>query len=212
MYCPACGKENLEDSRFCGSCGVSLIVSTDNVIGTAASELPKVSFLKAVELGFKNYFKFSGRATRAEYWWWILFTVLAGIGLAVVDTFTGTMGMFGDSGLLGFLFELATMVPSFALGVRRLHDINRTGWWFLLLLGFFPIAAIGGGILLVSFFLLDNLLILTVIGFAMLIGFGMLGIIGILVLIMWGIKKGDEGLNKYGPDPRQATPEGPYKP
>ena len=61
-----------------------------------------------------------------------MFIVLAGIVLAVVDTLTGTMGMFGDSGLLGFLFELATLVPSFALGARRLHDINRTGWWLLL--------------------------------------------------------------------------------
>ena len=161
MDCPTCGKDNPEDARFCGICGVSLIVSTASGIGTAASELPKVSFPQAVKLGFKNYFKFSGRATRAEYWWWLLFIVLAGIVLAVVDTLTGTMGMFGDSGLLGFLFELATLAPSFALGARRLHDINRTGWWLLLPLGFFPMAAIGGGILLVSFFLLDNFLILS---------------------------------------------------
>ena len=132
MNCPTCGKDNPEDARFCGICGVSLIVSTASGIGAAASELPKVSFPQAVKLGFKNYFKFSGRATRAEYWWWSLFIVLAGIVLAVVDTLTGTMGMFGDSGLLGFLFELATLIPSFALGARRLHDINRTGWWLLL--------------------------------------------------------------------------------
>ena len=132
MNCPTCGKDNPEDARFCGICGVSLIVSTASGIGAAAFELPKVRFPQAVKLGFKNYFKFSGRATRAEYWWWLLFIVLAGIVLAVVDTLTGTMGMFGDSGLLGFLFELATLVPSFALGARRLHDINRTGWWLLL--------------------------------------------------------------------------------
>jgi len=122
------------------------------------------------------------------------------------------MGMFGDSGLLGFLFELATLVPSFALGARRLHDINRTGWWLLWFLGSFPMAAIGGGILLVSFFLLDNFLILTVLGFAMAIGFGILGISGVIVLIVWAIKQGDEGLNKYGPDPRQPTSQQPYKP
>ena len=207
MYCPACGKDTLENSRFCGSCGVSLIVSTASGIGTAASELPKVSFPQAVKLGFKNYFNFSGRATRAEYWWWVLFIVLIGIGLGFIDALTGSMGDSGQ-GLLSFLFKLATTIPSFALGVRRLHDINRTGWW-LLVWGFFPMAAIGGGILLVSFLLLDNLLILTVIGFAKLIGFGILGIIGVIVLIVWAIKKGDEGLNKYGPDPRQATSNGP---
>jgi len=203
MYCPACGKDNLEDSRFCGICGVPLIASTASGIGTAASELPKVSFPQAVKLGFKNYFKFSGRATRAEYWWWLLFTVLIGIGLDVIDTLTGTMGDAGQ-GLLGFLFKLATIAPSVALGVRRLHDINRTGWW-LLVWGFFPMAAIGGGILLVSFFVLDNLLMLTVIGFATLIGFGILGIIGVIITIVWAIKKGDYGLNKYGLDPRQPA-------
>ena len=203
MYCPACGKDNLKDSRFCGICGVPLIAATASGIGTAASELPKVSFPQAVKLGFKNYFKFSGRATRAEYWWWLLFTVLIGIGLDVIDTLTGTMGDAGQ-GLLGFLFKLATIVPSVALGVRRLHDINRTGWW-LLVWGFFPMAAIGGGILLVSFFVLDNLLMLTVIGFATLIGFGILGIIGVIITIVWAIKKGDYGLNKYGLDPRQPT-------
>ena len=208
MNCPTCGEDNPEDARFCGICGVSLIVSTASGIGAAAFELPKVRFPQAVKLGFKNYFKFSGRATRAEYWWWLLFIVLAGIVLAVVDTLTGT----GIMGMVGVLFELATLVPSFALGARRLHDINRTGWWLLWFLGSFPMAAIGGGILLVSFFPLDNFLILTVLGFAMAIGFGILGISGVIVLIVWAIKQGDEGLNKYGLDPRQPTPQQPYKP
>ena len=166
MKCATCGNDNRAEAQSCGICGVSLIVSTANGTGTTASELPMVSFPQAVNLGFKNYFKFNGRATRAEIWWWVLFTVLAGIVLAVVDTFTGTMGMFGDSGLLGGLFELATLIPSLALGARRLHDINRTGWWLLLI------------------FVL---------------------VIGWIVLIVWGIKRGDKGPNKYGPDPRQAT-------
>jgi len=205
MKCPQCGHDNPEVAQFCGGCGVSLSISTSSGIGIGTAELPMVSFPQAINLGFKNYFKFSGRATRAENWWWVLFTVLAGIVLAVLDTLTGTMGMFGDSGLLGGLFELGVIVPSLALGVRRLHDINRTGWWLLLVFGFFPIAAIGGGILLVSFFLLDNFLILTVLGFAMVIGGGILGLIGIIVLIVWAIKQGDTGPNKYGPDPRMAT-------
>jgi uncharacterized membrane protein YhaH (DUF805 family) len=209
-YCRQCGAAILRiDSHFCPSCGAEITPPSSGAeqppqlpSPTAASELPMVSFPQAVRLGFKNYFKFSGRSTRAEYWWWLLFTVLAGIVLNVL-TITGTMGM------VGFLFELATLVPSFALGARRLHDINRTGWWLLWFLGSFPMAAIGGGILLVSFFLLDNLLILTVLGFAMAIGFGILGIIGVIVLIVWAIKQGDEGLNKYGPAPRQPSSQQP---
>ena len=128
MKCPQYGHDNPEDAEFCGRCGANLI-SGEASVGT---ELPMVGFGEAVSRGFRKYFTFSGRATRAEAWWWVLFIVLAGIVLAVVDTLTGTRGMFGDSGLPGFLFQLATLVPSFALGARRLHAINRTGWWLLL--------------------------------------------------------------------------------
>ena len=152
MKCPQCGNDNPADAQFCGGCGVSLSASTVSGTGIASYESPMVSFPEAIKLGFKNYANFGGRATRAEYWWLLLF------------------------------------------------------------LGGFPIAAIGGGILLVSFFLLDNFLILTVLGFATVIGFGILGLIGIIVLIVWAIKQGDEGPNKYGPDPRQTTSQQPYKP
>ena len=162
MNCPICGNDNPADAQFCGGCGANLI-SGEASVGT---ELPMVGFGEAISRAFRNYFNFSGRATRAEYWWWGLFIVPAGIVLAVVDTLTGTMGMFGDSGLLGQLFELAVLVPSLALGARRLHDINRTGWWQLL-------------------------------WFVLLIGW--------IVLIVWAIKRGDKGPNKYGPGPRQAT-------
>ena len=169
MKCPTCGNDNEGDANFCIGCGTNLIPGEASV----GTELPMVGFGEAISRGLRNYFNFSGRATRAEYWWWGLFIILAGIVLAVVDTLTGTMGMFGDSGLLGFLFELATLVPSFALGARRLHDINRTGWWLLL------------------WFVL---------------------VIGWIVLIVWAIKQGDQGLNKYGPDPRQPTSQQPYRP
>jgi len=118
------------------------------------------------KLGFSNYFMFSRMSTGAEYWWWALFVTIVGFVLAVVDTLTGTMGMFGDSGLLGGFFELATLIPSFAVGAKRLHDINISGWWQLL---WFVV------------------------------------VIGWIVLIMWATRKGDEGPNQHGPDPRQAT-------
>ena len=169
MRCLACNNDNPEESQFCGTCGANLI-SGEAFIGT---EFPMVGFGEAVSRGFRKYFTFSGRATRAETWWWVLFTFLAGIVLVVVDTLTGTMGMFGDSGLLGGLFELATLVPSLALAARRLHDINRTAWWLLLL------------------FVL---------------------VVGWIVLIVWAIKRGDKGPNKYGPDPRQAVSQQPYNP
>ena len=91
-----------------------------------------VSFPDAIRLGFQHYFDFRSRSTRAEYWWWVLFVVLAGLILAVVDMMTGTYNARSNGGLLGALFSLGTIIPGFALGARRLHDIGKSGWWQLM--------------------------------------------------------------------------------
>ena len=72
MKCTACGNENSEDAQFCGICSVSL-TSEETSIGT---ELPMVSFGEAISRGFRNYFNFNGRATKAEFWWWFLFSTI----------------------------------------------------------------------------------------------------------------------------------------
>ncbi|MEU5418143.1 DUF805 domain-containing protein [Streptomyces sp. NPDC001407] len=87
----------------------------------------------------KKYAVFTGRAGRAEFWMFTLFSVLISLALAVIDTALGTKP------LLGVLYSLAVLLPSLAVGVRRLHDTNRTGWWILIAL----VPIIGGIILLV---------------------------------------------------------------
>jgi uncharacterized membrane protein YhaH (DUF805 family) len=134
MKCTGCGSDNPENAQFCGGCGVSLSASTPTAVGIDAAELPMVDFGTAVKLGFQRYVDFSDRSTRAEYWWWGLFTVVASFALFIADTLTGNSStLSGLGGLLDMLFTLATIIPSLALGARRLHDINRTGWWLLLL-------------------------------------------------------------------------------
>ena len=96
-----------------------------------------VSYPEAIKLGFARYGDFTGRSTRAEYWWWVLFLVLADGLLTIVDMGIGTYNTQSDLGLLGGLFGLSTLIPSFALGARRLHDINKSGWWQLMWFGFF---------------------------------------------------------------------------
>ena len=91
-----------------------------------------VSFQNAVGLGFQHYFDFKGRSTRSEYWWWLLFVVLAGIALTIVDMGIGTFNYESGDGLLSGLFKLATLIPGLALGARRLHDINKSAWWLLM--------------------------------------------------------------------------------
>ena len=167
MYCSACGKENVEDAQFCSICGASL-TSGETSIGT---ELPMVSFGEAISRGFSNYFNFSGRATRAENWWFALFTAIGRLVLGVI-------GLFADlPGVLDGVFWIVTLIPSLALGARRLHDINRSGWWLSGLLGYV-------------------LLVLP-------------GLVMTVILIVWACGRGDEGPNKYGPDPRQAPLQQP---
>jgi uncharacterized membrane protein YhaH (DUF805 family) len=93
----------------------------------------------------KKYADFTGRAQRAEYWYFALFYILFFIVLALID---GRVGAFNHAMGVGFLsgvFALAMLIPSLAVTVRRLHDTSRSGWWILISL----IPLIGGIVLLV---------------------------------------------------------------
>jgi len=95
----------------------------------------------------KKYAVFSGRSRRKEYWFFVLFAVIISIVLGVIDTMIGTQA--GGIGILSGIYALAILIPSIAVSVRRLHDIDKTGWWILI--GFIPI--IGTIILLIFAFL-----------------------------------------------------------
>ena len=90
-----------------------------------------MGFTEAISSGFRNYVNFSGRAARSEYWFWTLFTIIVSIVTALID-----LALFRDSGIspLNSLASLAMFLPSLAVAARRLHDIDRTAWWLLLLL------------------------------------------------------------------------------
>jgi len=94
---------------------------------------------------------FSGRARRREYWFFVLIYVVIYIVLTVVDMMVGLLNAATGIGILGGLFALAMLIPSISVGVRRLHDTDRSGWWLLIAL----IPVIGALVLLV-FYLLDS--------------------------------------------------------
>jgi uncharacterized membrane protein YhaH (DUF805 family) len=121
MYCPNCGAETESGGQFCGSCGANLETG-ENLYGTP---LPRVGFVDAIKLGFSNYFKFSGRSRRSEFWFWVLFALLGSIVFQIVDLIVG-VSVF-DS-----IFGLVILIPGLALAARRLHDIGKSGWWQLL--------------------------------------------------------------------------------
>jgi len=84
-----------------------------------------MGFVDAVKFGFSHYVTFSGRASRSEYWYWTLFTIIASIVAGILD------GILGG-GFIGAVVSLGLFLPSLAVAVRRLHDIDRTGWWVLI--------------------------------------------------------------------------------
>lgn len=91
----------------------------------------------------RKYFVIKGRATRQEYWMFVLFNTIFSIALILIDKLLGVSSL----PLIFLTFSLWTLIPSFTISVRRLHDINKSGT--LLLIGLIPL--IGGLILLVFF-------------------------------------------------------------
>lgn len=99
----------------------------------------------------KKYAVFTGRSRRREFWMFFLFTMLIAGGLMLVDALTGTYDKDRGFGLLSGLWSLATVIPYLAVGVRRLHDTGRTGWWWLI--SFVPLI---GFVVLLVFFVQDG--------------------------------------------------------
>jgi uncharacterized membrane protein YhaH (DUF805 family) len=79
-----------------------------------------MNFQDSIKICFTKYVDFTGRASRPEYWWFFLFCFIASCILSVF------------SQALSTVFSLATLLPSLAVGARRLHETNRSGWWQLL--------------------------------------------------------------------------------
>ena len=168
----------------------------DATIGQAASRF------------WRKFATFSGRASRSEYWWWTLISVAVSIVLQVVGrVFVGGLFLTPDdpsvdlANLLpalvpALIWSLIILVPQLALSVRRLHDTNRSGWWYL-----FAVPALIGvpfqlvGLASVN---VEQLVAGNVSGLAIgpLVAGGVLGLIGgiggIVLLIFYIL----------GPDPR----------
>ena len=93
----------------------------------------------------KKYAEFSGRSRRMEYWYFVLFNLIVFIVLELIDALLGTFNVVQGVGLLSGIYGLAVLIPTLAVTVRRLHDIDRTGWWIFINL----IPLIGSIVLLV---------------------------------------------------------------
>lgn len=103
-----------------------------------------MGFGEAIQSGFKNYVTWRGRATRSEFWWWMLFVYLVQIPFSIIYSISvqnlvnaGTLeiGMFFNwAYYLMLVVSLALFLPSLSVLIRRLHDTDRSGGWYWILL------------------------------------------------------------------------------
>ncbi|MCD2195133.1 DUF805 domain-containing protein [Actinomycetospora endophytica] len=111
-------------------------------------------YLKAL----KQYADFSGRARRTEFWMFVLISFIISLVLAIIDSAIGTAHLYSSGGaayyspgILGGIYSLAVLIPTIAVTVRRLHDTDRSGWWF-----FIQLIPIVGSIVLLVFMCLEG--------------------------------------------------------
>jgi uncharacterized membrane protein YhaH (DUF805 family) len=153
-----------------------------------------VGFLAAVRTCFSKYVTFSGRARRPEYWWFVLAGALFGLVATLLDVLLGTGTT--DGGLFASLVSLGLLFPTLAVTWRRLHDVDKPGWFvFIGLLAILPMLAATlvvmrqgepGGMLVPGLF-----------GLGGLVAAG--AWIYLLVLL---VSRGTAGPNRFGPEPQ----------
>jgi uncharacterized membrane protein YhaH (DUF805 family) len=141
-----------------------------------------MTLLETIKICFQNYVAFNGRAKRAEFWYFFLFSFLGAICLSILD-----MAIFprNEVGVLSLIFTVLTFLPYISVTCRRLHDTNRSGWWQGL-----PYA-----VMLFAGFLTIISETLLIIGIVAGIGTG-------IMLIVWLATIGDSTKNRFGPSIR----------
>ncbi|HET8750253.1 MAG TPA: DUF805 domain-containing protein [Sphingomicrobium sp.] len=155
---------------------------------------PNMSPVDWARRPIQKYADFTGRASRAEYWWYALALIIAYVVLSIVEGILGIKGMvFGYYGPLTCLLWLATIIPGIAVGIRRLHDTNRSGWWLLLPIIPYAVAIVLGGPAIMAGGMGAGL------GLAALFLF--IGFICAVALIVFLVLPGTAGENRYGPNP-----------
>lgn len=147
MFCRNCGADIPDNVKYCPSCGAEQASQYTTYSqpgyqgGGYTQALPSVGFMDAVKSFFTHYADFSGRARRSEYWYVVLFNILVSLVLGALISISRSFAF------LSTIWSIGVLVPGLALCVRRLHDVGKSGLWFLWIL--LPIA--GPIILLVQY-------------------------------------------------------------
>lgn len=155
-----------------------------------------MGFGQAVTASLGQYVTFRGRAQRAEFWWFVLFQLLAGLAAAIGDGI-----LFGTRAqILSTIVAIALLLPAWAVSVRRVHDLNRSGWWV-----FVPQIALVVGL---GFIAAGPVLVGPWVRFAG----AVLVLTGFLIysmVLLWCAFPGTPSSNRFGPSPLVTDPAGP---
>ena len=175
-----------------------------------------MGFQEAVKTCFRKYVTFSGRASRPEYWWFVLFIVLGGLVLGLLDSaiFGTTLVETGpgsveyrSNGPLAQIFHLATFLPALAAAWRRMHDTGRSGLFVL-----YPLIVMVGIATFIGFVAgFDTVLsgdpgqLLAGAGGIILALAVLVLAISPLLVLWWLTRPSQPGPNEYGPNPHEVT-------
>ena len=135
---------------------------------------------------FVNYFNFSGRSSRKDYWTFFVWNTIIYFCIAAISMYLNEMARSRLFMILPIIWGLGTIIPFISVSVRRLHDTDRSGYWSLLYL---------------SIFLLPATLILFFKNYRMLYLAIFLIVICYSFLLWFFLESGDQGKNSYGEDP-----------
>ena len=136
-----------------------------------------MGFVESIESALRKYFVWKGRASRSEFWWFYLFSILGAIVTTLVDFIYGVP-------VLNTVFILATFIPTLSVFIRRLHDTGHSGWWYWISL--MPIV-------IYSYEGKNNKLLLPILGFMY------------AVKLLFTLS--EEGENQYGSSPLSKPQE-----
>lgn len=174
-----------------------------------------MGFVTAMKTCFRKYFVFSGRARRSEMWSFFLFIILARLILGFIDAliFDAPMPLYALGGQVGFnfgvgplggIFSLLIFFPWLTVGVRRMHDIGRTGWWWG---GLYVFAPLWSGMYLVV--LTSGISVFDTIMDANRVALVFV-LIWLVVNFIFTLIDTQVGHNKYGPDQKYSGVESAF--
>lgn len=171
-------------------------MTNETNIASEPVELKKIDMTQAVVLFFKNYFNFSGRASRSEFWWFTLAYFILSFACIIVDGIIFYLlfdqNWYENIGFLINIFSIATLIGYISLTSRRLQDIGRSGWWQMgYVVGYVPMIVfiiIGAIFDNVFFYAISGILFFAYLGF-------------LILIIVWLILPPKEDENKWGKNP-----------